>query len=87
MISFCLVCWLPKEIDDELIVNKKFTPLKTKLLNVSKTCFVEISTYSVKRKQKITVPYHHVLHDMCSGVVVGDCLLCTSFVLSNSRLS
>ena len=77
---------LPKEIDDELIVNKKFTPLKTKLQNVSKTCFVEISTYSVKRKQKIAVPYHHVLHDMCS-VVVGDCLLCMSFVLSNSRLS
>ena len=87
MISFCLVCWLPKEIDDELIVNKKFTPLKTKLLNVSKTCFVEISTYLVKRKQRITVPYHHVLHDMCSGVAVGDYLLCVSFVLSDSRFS
>ena len=78
---------LPKEIDDELIVNKKFTPLKTKLLNVSKTCFVEISTYLVKRKQKITVPYHHVLHDMCSGVAVRDCLLRASFVLSNNHLS
>ena len=41
---------LPKEIDDKLIVSKKFTHLITKLLNVSKTYFVEIFTYSVKRK-------------------------------------
>ena len=78
---------LPKEIDDELIVNKKFTPLNTKLLNLSKTCFVEISTYSVKREIKDNSTLPPCSHVVCSGVVVGDYLLGVSFVLSNSRLS
>ena len=43
--------------------------------------------FASKGNKKITIPYYHVHMFMCSGVTVGACLLCASFVCSISRLS